>query len=89
MTAYVCDECGKAVEVADGAESIDIHDETSRWYEFEDGRAPVAVMQCVCGRHPDVDEDGVGCLCGRRSPVRSDDLEKVSEGWNRRVNSAE
>jgi len=29
------------------------------------------------------------CRLRRRSPVRSDDLEKVIEGWNRMVNSAE
>ena len=88
MSRYVCDECGKAVEVEGDAEHVEINDETCRWYEFEDGRAPIAVRRSICGRHPDVDEDGVGCLCGKRSPVRSDDLEKVIEGWNAMVDSA-
>ena len=59
------------------------------WYEFEDAE-PIAVMRCVCGQHPNVDEDGVGCgLCGRRSPVRSKDIVKVIEAWNAMVDSGE
>ena len=44
MSAYVCAECGKMVPVA--GERVEIRDETCTWYEFEDGRAPIAVMQC-------------------------------------------
>jgi hypothetical protein len=62
---YVCHECGKAVEVA--GQRVEINDETCRWVEFDDDE-PIAVMRCLCGRHPDVDEDGVACICGRRSP---------------------
>jgi hypothetical protein len=34
-------------------------------YTFENVE-PIAVMCCPCGRHPDVDGDGVRCHCGRR-----------------------
>jgi hypothetical protein len=89
VTAYVCVECGKAVGAGDGGRRVEIQDDTCTWYEFDGGRPPIAVMNCNrCGKPPDVDEDGVRCpLCLRRSPVRSDDLEKVIEGWNEMVDS--
>jgi hypothetical protein len=52
VTAYICDECGKAVEPhkalgdAEGSAGVEIHDDTGTWYEFEDGREPIAVMRC-------------------------------------------
>jgi DNA-directed RNA polymerase subunit RPC12/RpoP len=95
VSAYVCAECGKAAG-ATGAKSeelewIEIHDDTCTWYEFSDGREPIAVMRCNrCGSHPNVDEDGVVCpLCRNRSPVRSSDLEKLIEAWNAMVDPGE
>ena len=87
MKAYVCTNCGKAVEVQQELEWVEIEDDTCTWYEFSDGREPIPVMRCNrCGSHPDVDEEGVVCpLCRNRSPLRSDDLEKVIEAWNEMV----
>jgi DNA-directed RNA polymerase subunit RPC12/RpoP len=87
MKAYVCTNCGKAVESQIETERVEIKDDTCTWYEFSDRRQPIAVMRCNrCGSHPDVDEDGVVCpLCRNRSPLRSDDLEKVIEAWNQMV----
>jgi hypothetical protein len=72
-------------------EWVEIHDDTCTWYEFDDGREPIAVMGCNrCDSHPNVDEDGVVCpLCRNRSPVRSDDLELVILAWNGMVDSGE
>lgn len=87
VSAFVCVECGKAVAPpTDAVERVDINDDTCKWYEFED-QLPIAVMRCDrCGRHPDVDEDGVACpLCARRSPVRSTDIIFVIEAWNNMV----
>src|SRR5260370_40798094 len=76
MSAYTCKHCGKGVKVEGESEWVDIHDDTCTWYEFDDGREPIAVMRCNrCGSHPNVDEDGVVCpLCRNRSPVQSSDL---------------
>ena len=90
------DCCGWIVAAVDGEpptdaiEWVEIDDDTCKWYEFED-TPPIAVMRCDrCGRHPDVDEDGVTCpLCARRSPVRSTDVVAVIEGWNARVDPGE
>jgi DNA-directed RNA polymerase subunit RPC12/RpoP len=93
LELYTCKHCGKAVKVEDEShaelEWVDIHDDTCTWYEFDDGREPIAVMRCNrCGRHPDVDQDGVVCpLCRNRSPVRSDDLEQLILAWNAMVDS--
>jgi DNA-directed RNA polymerase subunit RPC12/RpoP len=91
MKAYVCTNCGKAVEVQQELEWVEIKDDTCTWYEFSDGREPIPVMRCNrCGSHPDVDEDGVVCpLCRNRSPLRSDDIEKVIEAWNEMVDPGE
>jgi DNA-directed RNA polymerase subunit RPC12/RpoP len=90
MKAYVCAECGKAA-VPEGGEGVEIHDDTCTWYEFDDGREPIAVMKCNrCGSHPNVDQDGVVCsLCRNRSPVRSDDLEQVILAWNAMVDAGQ
>jgi DNA-directed RNA polymerase subunit RPC12/RpoP len=92
VAAYVCVGCGKAVEPqAHPSGRVEINDDTCTWYEFDDGREPIAVMKCNrCGRHPNIDQDGVVCgLCGNRSPVRSADLEKVIEAWNAMVDPGE
>jgi hypothetical protein len=68
--------CGEAVgatgpkSTSSELEWVEIHDDTCTWYEFDDGREPIAVMRCNrCGSHPDVDGDGVVCpLCRNRSP---------------------
>ena len=66
-----------------------LNDETCRWITFDDDE-PIAVMRCVCGRHPDVDDEGVACgLCGRRSPVRSRDIIAAIEEWNEMVDPGE
>jgi hypothetical protein len=53
-------------------------------------RTPPARSVTNRGAHPDVDEDGVACpLCRNRSPVRSDDLEKVIAAWNAMVDPGE
>jgi hypothetical protein len=87
MSVYTCQHCGKAVKVEGESEWVDIHDDTCTWYEFDDGREPIAVMRCNrCGSHPTVDEDGVVCpSCQNRSPVQSTDLEKLIEAWNAMV----
>ena len=90
VSAYVCAECGKAVGAtgpeSDGPELewVEINDDACTWYEFSDGREPIAAMRCNrCGSHPDVDGDGVVCpLCRNRSPLRSTDLENLIEAWN-------
>ncbi len=91
VSGYVCSECGKVVR-APGKDGLDldwveIHDDTCTWYEFDDGREPIPVMKCNrCGRHPNVDRDGVVCaLCGDGSPLRRTFLEKVIEAWNEMV----
>jgi hypothetical protein len=93
VSAYVCAECGEAVGTTEPEststelEWVQINDDTCTWYEFDDGREPIAVMRCNrCGSHPDVDGDGVVCpLCRNRSPLRSADLEKLIEAWNAMV----
>jgi hypothetical protein len=66
MSAYVCAECGEAVGATEPASTnselkwTQIRDDTCTWYEFDDGREPIAVMRC-CGGHPDADGDGVVC----------------------------
>jgi hypothetical protein len=87
MKAYVCHKCGKAVEVEPEMQGVEVKDDTCTWFEFDDGRQPIAVMRCNrCGSHPNVDEDGVVCpMCRNRSPVRSSDLEKVIVAWNAMV----
>jgi hypothetical protein len=91
MNAYTCQHCGKAVKFQGEAEWVDIHDDTCTWYEFDDGREPIAVMRCNrCGSHPTVDQDGVVCpSCQNRSPVQSTDLEKLIEAWNAMVDPGE
>jgi DNA-directed RNA polymerase subunit RPC12/RpoP len=93
VSTYVCAECGKAVAAAgpEPLEWVEIHDDTCTWYEFDDGREPIAVMPCNrCGSHPDVDEDGVVCpLCRKRSPGRSDDLEELILAWNAMIDAGE
>ena len=87
VSTYVCDECGKAVEVA--TQRVEINDDTCRWIEFDDA-PPIAVMRCVCGRHPDVDEGGVACGgCGKKSPVRSNGIVAAIEEWNQMVDPGE
>jgi hypothetical protein len=68
VSTYVYGECGEAVEAA--GNWAELNDDTCRWKTFEN-EEPLAVMRCVCGRHPDMDEEGVACICGRRSPVGS------------------
>jgi hypothetical protein len=93
VSTYVCAECGKAVAATgpEPLEWVEIHDDTCTWYEFGDGREPIAVMPCNrCGSHPDVDEDGVVCpLCRKRSPARSDDLEELILAWNAMIDAGE
>jgi DNA-directed RNA polymerase subunit RPC12/RpoP len=61
MKAYVCTNCGKAVEVQQELEWVEIEDDTCTWYEFSDGREPIHVMRCNrCGSHPDVGRRGRG-----------------------------
>jgi hypothetical protein len=79
ISTYVCRECGKAVEAA--GNWVELNDDTCRWMTF-DNEEPIAVMRCVCGRHPDVDEDGVTCVCGRRSPVKSSGIVAAIIAWN-------
>ncbi len=81
ISTYVCNQCGNTVELADGVECVDIDDATCRWYTFEDGK-PIAVMCCTCGRQPDVDGDGVRCLCGRKSYVGAPDIIAAIAAWN-------
>jgi DNA-directed RNA polymerase subunit RPC12/RpoP len=80
MLTYICQHCGKTV---DASERTRIEDDTCRWYEFEN-EEPIAVLRCNrCGRHPDVDEDGVMCpLCRNHSPVRSSNIIDVIKAWN-------
>jgi hypothetical protein len=87
MKAYVCANCGKAVEVQQELEWVEIEDDTCSWYEFSDGREPIPVMRCNrCDCHPAVDEDGVRCpLCGRRSKVRAGYFIAAIEAWNAMV----
>jgi hypothetical protein len=89
VSTYVCTECGKAVAAA--GERVEIHDDTCTWYEFNDGREPIAVMRGNrCGSHPKVDEDGVVCpLCRKRSPARSSDLEVLILAWNAMIDAGE
>src|SRR5258708_26734076 len=84
MKAYVCNKCGKAVEAEPEMQWVQVKDDICTWYEFDDGRQPIAVMRCNrCGSHPNVDEDGVVCpMCRNRSPVPSSDLEKAIIAWN-------
>jgi hypothetical protein len=86
VLTYVCHECGKAAEVA--GQRVEINDDTCRWVAVED-EPPIAVMWCVCGRHPDVDEDGVASLCGRRSPMRSNGIAAAIVAWNEMVDPGE
>ena len=79
ISTYTCHECGKAVETP--AERVDINDDTCRWVTFDD-EPPIALMPCVCGRHPAVDKDGVACVCGKRSPARSKDIIAAVVAWN-------
>jgi hypothetical protein len=62
-------------------ERVEIDGDTCRWYAFENGK-PIAVMCCTCGRQPDVDGDGVRCLCGRRSYVGAPDIITAIAAWN-------
>src|SRR5260370_41795330 len=59
------EECGQCSNVVQSAEADEA---TCRWCTFEDAE-PIAVMCCICGRQPDIDDDGVRCLCGRTSYV--------------------
>ena len=77
----MCDQCGNTVELAGGAEPVEIDGETCGWYMFENGK-PIAVMCCTCGRHPDIDDDGVRCLCGRKSYVGAADIIAAIAVWN-------
>ena len=82
ISTYVCDQCGNTVELAGGVECADIDDDTTgRWYTFENAE-PIAVMCCNCGRHPEVDDDGVRCLCGRKSNVGAPDIFAAIAVWN-------
>lgn len=56
-------------------------DDTCRWYSFGSGE-PIAVARCTCGRHPDVDDDGVHCPCGRKSYVGAPDILAAIVVWN-------
>jgi hypothetical protein len=49
----------------------------------------ITVMRCVCGRHPDVDEDGVACLCGKRSTMGSIGIVAAIVAWNEMVDPGE
>ena len=97
VSAYVCAECGKAVGATEPESTsselqwVQINDDTCTWYEFDDGREPIAVMRCNrCGSHPDVDGDGVVCpLCRKRSPARSDDLEELILAWSAMIDAGE
>jgi DNA-directed RNA polymerase subunit RPC12/RpoP len=95
VSTYVCAECGEAVGAtepkSDELEWVEIHDNSCTWYEFSDGREPIAVMRCNrCGSHPDIDGDGVVCpLCRKRSPGRSDDLEELILAWNAMIDAGE
>jgi hypothetical protein len=53
MRAYVSPNCGKAVEAQHELEWAEIEDDTCTWYEFPDGRQPIAVLRCNrCDCHP-------------------------------------
>jgi hypothetical protein len=67
---------------------VDINDDTCRWVTFGD-EPPIAVMRCACGRHQDVDEAGVACVCGRRSPARSNGIVAAIVAWNEMVDPGE
>lgn len=80
ISTYVSDQCGNTVQLADGGECVDVN-ATCRWYTFENGK-PIAVRCCSCGRQPDVDDDGVRCLCGRKSCVGAPDIIAAIALWN-------
>jgi hypothetical protein len=86
ISTYICNECGKAVEITQ--EWVELNDDTCLWMTF-DNEEPIAVMRCVCGRHPDVDEDGVAYVCGRRSAVRYSGIVAAIIAWNELVDSGE
>jgi phage FluMu protein Com len=81
ISTYVCDQCGNTVELGGGVERVEINGDTCRWYTFENAE-PIAVICCTCGRHPDVDGDGVRCPCGRRSYVGARDIMAAIAVWN-------
>ena len=81
ISTFVCDQCGNTVELVGGVERIEINGGTCRWYTFENAE-PIAVMCCPCGRNPDVDGDGVHCLCGRKSYVGARDIIAAIAVWN-------
>lgn len=72
--AEECDRCKNVVHA-------EADDDTCRWYTFENGK-PIAVMCCSCGRQPEVDDDGVRCLCGRKSYVGARDIIAAIAVWN-------
>ena len=88
ISTYVCDQCGNTVELAGGAERVEVNGDTCRWYTFENAE-PIAVMCCSCGRHPDIDGDGVRCLCGRKSYVGARDIIAAIAAWNQRPATGE
>ena len=81
ISTFVCDQCGNTVELAGGVERVEIDGDTCRWYTFENAE-PIAVMCCTCGRHPEVDGDGVRCHCGRKSYVGARDIIAAIAVWN-------
>jgi hypothetical protein len=81
ISPYVCDQCGNTVELTGGVERAEINGDTCRLYTFENVE-PIAVMCCPCGRHPDVDGDGVRCHRGRRSHVGARDIIAAIALWN-------
>jgi phage FluMu protein Com len=81
ISTYVCDQCRNTVELGRGVECTDIDPGTRRWYTFENGK-PIAVIRCTCGRQPDVDDDGVQCVCGRKSYVGAPDIIAAIAAWN-------
>ena len=60
------------------------------WYEFEDAE-PIAVMRCVCGQHPNVDEDGVGSGLLRATIAGAVEgyIGNVIDAWDAMVDSGE
>jgi hypothetical protein len=77
-----CDECRNT------AQRAETDDWTCRWYTFENGK-PIAVICRTCGRHPEVDDDGVRCLCGRKSYVGAPDIIAAVAVWNQNTQLGE
>jgi hypothetical protein len=88
ISTCVCDQCGNAVELTGGVERVEIDGDTCRWYTFGNAE-PIAVVCCTCGRHPDVDGDGVRCYCGRKSYVGARDIIAAIAVWNQMLATGE